>query len=149
MWHHESSCLGVTITRSASIAPGRLVTSAVVAPPAAAASSASAVARVPPSCETPMQTPPRCGRSAASSDWRATTFGGQPPPSASSTSAAIASAPCSEVPHPTTVTSSPLRIAAARSVRPSGGDSSSSRASAGCAATISSVTHGGPERSSG
>ena len=97
-----------------------------------------------------MHTPPCCGRSAASSDCRAMTRGGQPPPRARSSCAAIAIAPCSDVPHPTTVTGPEAsRTAAASSATPSGGESSTDRASAGCAATISSMIHGGPSRSSG
>ena len=60
---------------------------------------------------------------------RSHALAGQPPPAASSTSAATAIAPCSDVPHPTTLTGShwPATaswIAAATSVTPAGGESS-------------------------
>ena len=67
--------------------------------------------------------------------------------------AAIACAACSDVPHPATVTGRPAARAAAISsaIALAAGDGlvSICSASAGCAAIISCMTHGAPERSSG
>ncbi len=64
MWHHERSTNGVASTASACRVDsdsGRAVISPVAEPAARAACSACTVAHVPPSCETPMTAPPRCG----------------------------------------------------------------------------------------
>ncbi len=153
MWHHETSCTGVTYTSSAAAAVSEAaweVMTATVAPLARAASMASRVALVPPSWETPMQTPPARGWTAASSAWRDST---RAVGWASASRAATAIAACSDVPQPTTTigsprtaapaTSSPIAVAAVRS------PSSIASGRARVARIMSSITQGGPSRSSG
>ena len=125
---------------------------AVLAPASRAAAGASAVARVAPSCETARHTPSAASIAALGAG-RARTSARRSGAAAPAVSAATATAACSEVPHPVTVTgradagadaiSSPIDEAAGD------GLPSICSARAGCAAIISCITHGGPERSSG
>ena len=103
---------GVASTVSASFASGLLapaVISATLAPASRAARIASPVAQVPPSCETPMTTPPGQGSSAASKAWRGIgpTPGRPARRHASPRIAAAAIAPCSLVPQPVMATGVP------------------------------------------
>ena len=156
MWHQESSCTGVDehdLGRPGSGPAGPRGHQGGRAPAARAASSASVVARVPPSCETrdahaaALRVLGRVERLARHDR------GGhrrRAPPRAAPRSPSRRARTSRS---PTTVTGRPASCASrtvpASAVTPSGGESSSARTSAGCAATISSVTHGGPARNSG
>ena len=110
------------------------------------------LARVPPSCETARHTPGN-GSSAALRAGRARTRADCWESTAADTSVAIPSAACSEVPQPHTTTGrlcvSAAAIASAACTVPAGGLLSSASTRPGWAAIISSITHGGPDRSSG
>jgi len=129
VWHQLWSISTVSTTISASWPAGDAalaVSSAVRAPAAAAAASARLVAAVPPSCDTPITSPPLGGSSASSNAWAATT---DPAPLgipaariASRRISTVASAACSLVPQPVTTTAAPVLAACpiAPASRPAG-----------------------------
>ena len=130
---------------------------AIAAPRARAASIAAIVAAVPPSWLIPMTRPPDGGSCASSKAWAAT--GPQPgSPAARHASRRIAATPiaaCSDVPQPVTTTGPPDVAATRRaSARAAALPSAMTRrpiraASAGSAATISAIAHGGASRMAG
>ena len=158
MWHHESSCTGVVSTCAAGPAAdpsGRAVTSAVTAPAPAAASSASVVAaraavvRDRDADTAALRALGRVERLARDHRGRPRVAAERVLEQCGDRHRAVLGRPAADhgdrLPRPAARRGSRPRSRSRRR----GGESSSDRTSAGCAATISSVTHGGPSRSSG
>ncbi len=145
MWHQLLSTAGVASTASASPAASpspRAVISAVGSAAVRAARIALMVAAVPASWETPI-TQPSDGGSSSSSNASAE-LAAWP---ASRRIEATAIDACSLVPQPVTVTGEEPRSSSATAAVSSPVAIRSS--SSGSESIISSITHGGPERSSG